>query len=133
MSDAAEIDALFARYLAAYADQDAQGVASTFAPQAHLYAPFGPPAFGRPAIAATHAEWFLDRERDKTMTVIETAVSGDMGHALVGFAASVDGADGHPARIYGMSLNTLTRASEGWLIQHCCLNIFDTPPDGFPT
>ena len=132
-SDATEIAALFDRYLAAYAAQDAQAVASTFAPEAHLYAPFGPPAFGRAAIAATHVDWFLDGERDKTMTVLETAVSGDMGHGLVGFAATVDGEDGQPTRLYGMSLNTLTRRPEGWLIRHCCLNLFDTPPDGFPS
>ncbi len=133
MTDLDAIPALFARYLTAYAAGDADGVAATFAADGKLFTPFGPPAFGRAAIAATHAEWFLDGERDKILRVIECDAEGAMGHALVGFAATVDAEDDRSGRIFGMSLNTLRRNDAGdWLIRQCCLNMLDTPPKGFP-
>ena len=133
MSDQDAIRALFARYTDAYAARDAVGVAGTFTQEAKLFSPFGPPAFGRPAIAATHAKWFLDGERDKVLRVLDCETHGTMGHALVGFAATVDADDGQPGRMFGVGLNTLSRRDPGsWLIQHCCLNLLDTPPEGFP-
>ena len=133
MSDLAQIHGVFDAYLAAYTAQDATGAAAVFAPDGHLYSAFSPPAFGRAAIAATHSQWFLDGERDKAMNVIEATCDGALGQALIGFAATIDGEDGQPARIYGMSLNTLVNTDAGWHIRHCCLTLFDTPPDGFPT
>lgn len=134
MSDLDQVHALVARDLQAYAAQDAKGVAATFTEDARLHSPFGPPAIGRSAIAATHVVWFRDRERDKVMQVVEAETSGAIGSALVGFAATVDGAGGQPERIDGMSLNTLRRDPRGaWHIRICCLTLFDTPPEGFPT
>jgi uncharacterized protein (TIGR02246 family) len=132
MSDLASIHAVCDRYLAAYTAQDAERVAAIFAVDGQLYAPFSAPAFGRPAIAATHVEWFKDGERDKTMTVIDAASSGALGQALIGFAATIDDENGQPERLYGMSLNTFVNTADGWQIRQCCLNLFDTPPDGFP-
>lgn len=133
MSDESAIQTMVSAYLAAFETQDAAGCAAVFLPDGHLYASSNPPAFGRAAIADTHAQWFLDAERDKVMTIIEAASVGTMGHALIGFAATTDAEDGRPERIFGMSLNTLEAIDSGWHIRHCCLTLFDTPPDGFPT
>ncbi|MCT8159880.1 YybH family protein [Pseudoruegeria sp. SHC-113] len=134
MATASDIDALFKLYLDAYAQKDTAAVAELFEEDGALFSPFGPPAFGRAAIAATHADWFNEDETEKAMKVVEAREDTTGGHALVGFASSFKSENEPPQRHYGMSLNTLTRAANGtWRIRHCCLSMFDTPPDGFPT
>ena len=76
-------------YLAAYSAQDSEGCARAFTPDGALFSPFGPPAKGRAAIAATHSEWFAEDEEDKRLEVLEFHENGESGHCLLGWSARV--------------------------------------------
>ena len=106
---------LYDEYVACYRSADAIGCAALFASDAELYYPFGPPAIGRAAIAATHEQWVSEGAEDKQITVMDAGGSGDVGWCLAQYS---EGSTGR-----GTSLSILARQPEGnWLITHCSLN-----------
>ena len=108
MSDQAVQD-LIDRYLAAYRAEDAQGCAAAFTPDGQLYSTYGPTAAGREAIAATHLEWFAEKEKDKRLDLEELQQYGDQGHCLLSWSANVP-AENDPAKLVragGLSLAIL--------------------------
>jgi ketosteroid isomerase-like protein len=101
--------AVVGEYLRAYIAQDADGCARTFTPDGALFSPFGPPAIGRAAIAATHSDWFALEESDKRLEIQEFYESGESGHCLLRWSARIP--DGGEASGFcvarGMSLAVL--------------------------
>ena len=71
-------------YLVAYRAQDADGCARTFTEDGALFSPYGPPARGRAAIAATHMEWFTEVEEGKRLEVLEFNRDGASGYCWAG-------------------------------------------------
>ena len=101
---------LIDRYLVAYSGEDARGCAETFTLDGQLHSPFGPAASGRDAIAATHMEWFEEKEEDKRLELTELQLNGDAGHCLLHWSANVADPD-DPAKLVragGVSLAILT-------------------------
>jgi len=110
----AELQALCDAYVAAYRAGDAEGCAAVFAEDGAMHSAFAPPAIGRAAIAATHAEWTAGGER-KTLTVRQAAGSGDVAWFLADFAEG-------EATGEGVSLCACGRAPGGpWRIAVCSL------------
>lgn len=110
-------------YLAAYIAQDADGCASIFTPDAALISPFGQPARGRAAIAATHMEWFAENEQDKRIDVLEFHQHGAIGHCLLSWAARVPD-EGTPGKLHdasGLSLGVLSFSDDGVLFSRMAL------------
>lgn len=128
----AEFQALIDRYLAGYESHDARACASQYAQDGKVFSPWSAPVSGTEAIEALHEEWFLDGESDKVMTVFDARANGDIGYCLVRYAANVPGNPGGLERIFGSSLNTLTRQPDGhWKIQHTSINELDNEEAGF--
>jgi uncharacterized protein (TIGR02246 family) len=117
----AAVAALLSRYAAAYRAGDAAACAAAFTTDAVLVSPYGPPAFGRAAIAARHADWTAEGAADKTLDIVAFGSSGDQAWCLARFAE--EHATGE-----GVSLNVLVRqpagegSGGGWLIRACSLN-----------
>tara|TARA_R110000787_G_scaffold217044_4_gene325951 strand:+ start:386 stop:739 length:354 start_codon:yes stop_codon:yes gene_type:complete len=102
-------------YVACYRTGDAAGCASVYSLAAELYSPYGPPAFGRSAIEATHKEWVGEGAEDKQIKVMSAGCSGDLGWCIAHYSEGTTG--------IGTSVNVLERQSNGdWLITHCSLN-----------
>ncbi|MFT4729043.1 MAG: ketosteroid isomerase-like protein [Granulosicoccus sp.] len=80
---------LVSSYLSAYSRQDSEGCSQAFTPYGALFSPYGPQARGRKAIAATHLEWFVEKEEDKCIEVLEFHQIGDSAHCLLGWSARV--------------------------------------------
>jgi ketosteroid isomerase-like protein len=80
---------LVSSYLLAYSTQDSEGCSRAFTLDGALFSPYGPPARGRQAIAATHSEWFAEEEEDKRLEVLEFHQIGDSAHCLLGWSARV--------------------------------------------
>jgi ketosteroid isomerase-like protein len=97
-------------YLVAYSAKDSDGCARTFTPDGALFSPYGPPARGRKAIAATHLEWFDENEEDKHLEVLEFNENGESGSCLLGWSARVPDANGARGfrTVSGVSLCVLT-------------------------
>ena len=74
-------------YMAAYSAKDSNGCARIFTSDGALFSPYGPPARGREAIAATHLEWFAENEEDKRLEVLEFHENGESGSCLLGWSA----------------------------------------------
>ena len=119
---AAAIQALVEAYLQAYSAKDAAGCAAVYTDDANVLSSFGPPATGHAAIAAAHQDWFAYGEENKSMTVTNHAVSGDLGWCLVHYTAEVPQPDGTRLHEAGHSLNILARQPDGrYLIRQTCL------------
>ncbi len=108
-----DIQSLFDTYVAAYETGNAEGCAAIYTEDGQVHSPFGPPAVGRAAIAATHAEWFTEGEENKSVIVHEAEASGDLAYCLAAYNADVPQLDGPPRREAGVSLNTLRRQAVG--------------------
>lgn len=114
MTAHSEFQSLCDRYAACYIAKDAAGCAAVFALDAELFSPFAPPAMGRDAIKALHAEWVAEEDEDKVISVVSAGMSGDIGWCLARYSAGAES---------GTSLNVLQRQSDGgWRITHCSLN-----------
>ena len=85
----AQLTGLVNSYLAAYSTQDAEGCARAFTVDGALISPFGPPARGRAAIAATYSDWFTVPEQDKRLDILEFQRQGNMGFCLLAWSARV--------------------------------------------
>ena len=115
MTVQSELQALYDRYVAAYRVGDARGCAAVFHREGHLYSPYGPPAQGRTAIRALHADWVAEGGEGKRITVLHSGHDGDMAWCLAAFSEGDAASD-------GVSLNVLERQpSGGWLIRMCSL------------
>jgi uncharacterized protein (TIGR02246 family) len=126
--DDAAIHGLFDSYLAAYEAHDATACAAIYAPDAIAMSPWGTPVRGQKAIASEHATWFEENETDKTMTLVDLRIDGDLATCLIGFSAHVPADDGETVPSHGASLNTLCRDAEGnWRIQNQILLGLDAP------
>jgi ketosteroid isomerase-like protein len=122
---------LLDRYLIAYAARDASACAALYAPMGEIHSPFAPPARGTEAIRALHAEWFTTSEDNKRLDVCNAGVSGDLGFALLRYAA--DTPEGPDA---GTSLNVIERAASGrWKFRLTSLtaDFETTDPEGDKT
>lgn len=120
MTDEERIQELVARYLAAYAAQDAAGCAALYDEVGVILSPWAPPVHGPARIARTHETWFADGETNKTMEIADLVVSGDIAVCLLHFAADMPGGD----RVEGTSLNSLKRQADGgWKFLHTSLNM----------
>ena len=118
-----DLEALAAAYLSAYIAQDAEGCARTFTKEGALFSPFGPEARGRPAVAATHSEWFAEKEEDKRLEVVEFSGNGTSGHCLLAWSARVpdETEAGATRRVGGVSLCVLKMTGEGLLFDRLAL------------
>lgn len=106
---------LLDRYVSSYRAGDAIGCASVYSLDAELYSPYGPPAIGRPAIAAMHDQWVEEGGDDKQIEVMSAGCSGDLGWCVARYSEATAGK--------GSSMNVLARQPDGnWLITHCSLN-----------
>jgi ketosteroid isomerase-like protein len=114
-----EIQIVLNAYVAAYRAADAEGCAAIFTEDAQLLSPYAPPAIGRAAIAALHADWVQDGAA-KTLTVEKAGSSGDLAWCLARFAEGAETGD-------GTTLAVLERHGDGWLIRMCSLN--ETPAE----
>ncbi|MES0808432.1 hypothetical protein ABLO27_03040 [Roseibium sp. SCPC15] len=110
-----ECQNLFNRYVDFYRSADAAGCSLMFEPEAELYSPYGPPAIGRAAIAATHGEWVQEGGENKDINVLSADCDGDLGWCVARFSEGTDDS--------GTSVNVLARQADGsWLIKLCSLN-----------
>ena len=106
---------LFDVYVSFYRAGDAKGCASLFAMDAEMYSPFGPPAIGREAIEATHAEWLTEDADDKEIIVLSAGHDGNLGWCLARFSEGTEGV--------GFNLSVLAMQPDGrWAITRCSLN-----------
>ncbi len=109
-----ELQSLCDAYVAAYRAGDAAGCAAVFTEDGAMFSAFAPPARGRAAIAAQHAEWTVGGE-GKTLTVVQAAGSGDVAWFLAEFAEEHETGE-------GISLCACTRVPGGsWRIKVCSL------------
>jgi ketosteroid isomerase-like protein len=109
-----ELQRVYDSYAAAYRAKDAARCAAVFTPNGAVYSPYGPPALGREAVAALHADWVQLEGHGKKLTIIEAGGSGDLAWCLAAYS------DEHHK---GTSLNLLERQPDGaWLIRICSLN-----------
>ena len=123
MDPLSTFQAVIDRYLAAYEAEDAEGCAAFQAEDGEIVSPFGPPAQGRPEIAALHRDGFAEGVTDKVMTVIRAGIDGALGYYLVRYAAEVPGVAGIPEQSRGLTLNVMQRRSDGhWTIKPTSLN-----------
>lgn len=121
MSIHSEAQALMDRMVQAYRAGDAIGCAAIFTEDAILYSPYAVAARGRDAIEALHRDWTAHGGDAKTLTVLETGSSGDLGWCLAAYSEG-EGIGN------GTSLNILARQPDGrWLIRICSLSA-DAPP-----
>jgi len=110
-----ECQTLFDQYVACYRARDAEGCSLAYSEDAELYSPYGPPAFGRGAIAKLHEEWVQEGGENKQIEVRSAGSNGVLGWCIAFFRESE--AEG------GSSMNILARQADGtWLITHCSLN-----------
>jgi uncharacterized protein (TIGR02246 family) len=124
MHDDVAIRGVIDVYLSAYERHDASGCAAVYTNGAIMLSPWSAPARGRAAISDAHAEWFEEGETNKSMTVADICVQGNLGICLLHFAADVtDISTGEIARIFGASLSAMTKQTDGtWKISHQSLN-----------
>ena len=123
MDAVATFQALIDRYLASYTAHDARGCAAVYAEDAAVHSPYSQPAIGRPAIEATHRDWFEDGETNKSMRVTHAGIGGDMGFCFVEYAADLPVDGGAVERARGTSLNVMERRGDGdWTITLASLN-----------
>lgn len=128
MTDADKIHALIANYLRAYEAHDATGCAATYAEDALILSPWGPPARGRYAIAAAHLEWFEEGEQDKVMTIADLRISGALATCLVAYSADVPTDGGGLQKVHGASQNAFAQQPDGaWRITCTSLTELDAP------
>ncbi|MER9800910.1 nuclear transport factor 2 family protein [Mesorhizobium sp. M0142] len=114
-----ELQGLWDIYVAAYRAGDAAGCASIFTDDAEVHSPYAPPARGRAAIEALHGIWTQQAGPDKTLSVIEAGISGDLAWTLAAYSEG-------EATGNGTSLSVFKRqAGGGWLIHMCSLNSSD--------
>ncbi len=107
--------ALLDEYVSQYRAGNAVGCAAAYSTDAELYSPFGPPAIGRDAIAATHVEWVQENAQSKQIEVLKAGHTGDLGWCVANFREDTSES--------GISLNVLARQPDGrWLITHTSLN-----------
>ena len=99
---------LVSSYFSAYSTQDSEGCSRAFTADGALFSPYGPPARGRQAIAATHSEWFAEKEEDKRLEVLEFHQIGDSAHCLLGWSARVPNEENGFSVASGVSLCVLT-------------------------
>lgn len=119
MTVADEFQAVLDRYVRAYREGDADGCAAVFAEDAEMISPYGPPARGRDAIRAAHADWVRDGAAGKSVTVLRAGADGTTGWCLARFSEGDVTGD-------GISLSVLTRDAAGdWQITICSLNAVD--------
>lgn len=110
-------------YLVAYLAKDAAGCAACFTPGGALFSPFGPPARGHAAIAATHGAWFEEEEQDKRLDILEYHLEGALGHCLLRWSALVPdekAVSGHRPES-GFSLCVLKATDNGLLFERLAL------------
>lgn len=131
MGDEAQIRALIAAYLSAYESRDAAGCTAVYTEDARILSPWGPPVSGQKAIEAAHLNWFEEGETNKTMTIEDLRIDGDLAVCLVRYSADIPAADG-PARVFGASLNALCRKQDGnWKFSHTSLTELADGDAGF--
>jgi len=127
-----EFQALIDRYLEGYERHDAQACASQYAQNGKVFSHWGAPATGIDAIRALHEDWFLEGESDKVMAVFDARAVGDTGYCLVRYSANLPGEAGGLRRVFGSSLNTLARQTDGqWKIHHTSINELENEEAGF--
>lgn len=126
--DETAIRAQMGIYLKAYEKHDAADCAAIYAENALVLTPWGPPAKSRSAIEETHREWFEEGETNKSLTITDLRVNGDLATCLMGFSADVPADGGGTEPSHGSSLSALARNTDGiWLIQQQMLLGLDTP------
>ena len=110
-------------YLAAYTARDPEGCARTFTTDGALFSPYGPPARGRTAIAATHSDWFTEEEEDKRLEVMEFHQDGESGHCLLAWSARIpdQNENGGFRTASGVSLCVLTLTGNELLFNRLAL------------
>lgn len=109
-----ELQAMCDAYVVAYRVGDTAGCAAGFTEDGILYSAFAPPAIGRAAIAALHAEWTVGGE-GKTLTIVDANGSGDIAFARADFAEGRETSEGH-------ALWACIREPGGpWRIRFCSL------------
>ena len=129
--DEAQIRGLIAAYFSAYESRDAAGCTAVYTEDARILSPWGPPVNGQKAIAATHLDWFEEGETNKTMTIEDLRIDGDLAVCLVRNSADIPAAEG-PARVFGASLNALCRQQDGdWKFSHTSLTELSDGNAGF--
>ena len=123
MDPLSTFQAVIDRDLAAYEAEDAEGCAAFCAEGGEIVSSFGPPAQGRPEIAALHRGWFAEGETDKVMTVTRAGIDGASGYCRMRYAAEVPVVPGARAHSRRRSLNVMQRRSDGhWTIKPTSLN-----------
>lgn len=109
-----ELQAMGDSYVAAYRVGDTARCAAVFTEDGVLYSAIAPPAIGRAAIAALHAEWTVGGE-GKTLTVVDASGSGDVAFARAVFAEERETSEGH-------AVWACTRVPGGpWRVRFCSL------------
>lgn len=118
MSLVAEIQSLLDAYGAAYAAREAERCAGFYAEDGEIHMPGEPPIVGRTAIAEAHADWFNEREENKTLVIDKAGASGDLAYCTLTYSADIPQDGAPPRRDAGASLNTLRRLADGSLRMH---------------
>lgn len=115
-------------YLSAYAETDAEGCAAIYASEALVITPWGPPTKGRDAIIDAHLDWFTENETNKTLTIADLRLEGNLATCLMAFSADVPTEKGGSEPSHGASLSILVRNHAGaWQIVRQMLLGLDAP------
>jgi ketosteroid isomerase-like protein len=79
--------------------------------------PYGPPAKGHIAIAATHQSWFDEGEKNKHLALLDAGAVEDLGYCALAYSGNYAKPDGSHERHCGRSVNVLRReADSDWRI-----------------
>ena len=103
MNLVAEIQSLLDAYGAAYAAHDAERCAGFYAEDGEIH---------------MHADWFTQREENKTLVIDKVGASGDLAYCTLTYSADIPQDGAPPMRDAGSSLNTLRRQPDGSLRMH---------------
>ena len=116
MSTLPNFQELLDRMTLAYRAGDAAACAAMFTTDAQLHSPYAPPAIGRAAIQALHAEWVGEGVDDKELVVVEAGGSE-------GSAWSLNRYSEHGGQVQGTSLIVWQLDDNGeWRVRMCSLN-----------
>lgn len=116
-----ELQNLMDAMVTVYTAGDAAGWAALFTPDATLLSPYAPPAHGRAAIKEVHRGWVGHGGGNKTITVVDAGVSGDLAWGLAHYSEGDATGD-------GTSLLIFARQPRGGRLCHLCSLNSMVPP-----
>ncbi len=128
MSIEQEIENLNQLWVQSFIAKDAAACTKLFTEDGWIFSPYSKEAHGHDAIQQTHQEWIDAEEKNKSLTLVEISVVGNLAYTIVSYSGDYDQDDGSIFTETGKSVNVYKRQSDGnWKFHTSSLNS-DVPP-----